>query len=591
MPSTYVLYLSNERGFDNPLHEEITMRFVFNVLLILFLLTPLPIAGHEGHDHAAPPPLPVQALAPRVVIQSEELEFVGIVQDQQLVIYLDSLATNEPITQAKIEVESGNFKAIAQATSTGTYLLPASQLLTPGKHELVLTIEAGTLSDLLLGELNIPAVASSTQQMPPNFTLNWNAWEILLHAPPILQVILSVLFVLVLILLAMIYFCKSRRSQETLSSLAMIGVMLFLGGGLLLFSSSSFAHEGETHEEDKPVAPNSLSSDAPSRLADGRIFVPKPAQRLLGIRTLVAKTDHVSPRLELNGHIIPDPNYSGRVQAPLAGELELVSQGLPNLGEPVEKNQILAYLNVINNNVDQADRQAELANLSGQIDNVHNNLERLKKLGYHAARKELDEMTVELNSLQARREVIERGLSMRIPLIAPVAGVIATRNAFPGQVVEARDILFEIVNPKKFWVEALVYETALAEQLGQAQAITASHQVLSLTLMGLPYQLREHALPVQFRIESPLPLLSVAQPVKVLVQTKQSLAGIRLPNLAVLKGNHNDNLVWIHEQPEYFKPVNVRVQVIDGNQVVVTAGLQAGDRVVVQGATLLNQIR
>ena len=60
------------------------MRPFFTVLLILLLLDSFPTAAHEGHDHATPPPLPVQPLAPRIVTQSEALELVGIVQDQQL---------------------------------------------------------------------------------------------------------------------------------------------------------------------------------------------------------------------------------------------------------------------------------------------------------------------------------------------------------------------------------------------------------------------------------------------------------------------------------------------------------------------------
>jgi len=104
------------------------MRMFFLVLTITLFTSAV---AHEGHDDTPPPSLPTLSLAPRVVTHSADLELVGLVKDGQLVIYLDVFATNEPITNATIEVESGNFKAIAQPIKTGYYLLPAEKLLTP----------------------------------------------------------------------------------------------------------------------------------------------------------------------------------------------------------------------------------------------------------------------------------------------------------------------------------------------------------------------------------------------------------------------------------------------------------------------------
>lgn len=59
-------------------------------------------------------------------------------------------------------------------------------------------------------------------------------------------------------------------------------------------AGQAFAHGGEDHSHDepapvaKPVAGAALTG-ASQRLADGSLFVPKPAQRALGIRTVVAE--------------------------------------------------------------------------------------------------------------------------------------------------------------------------------------------------------------------------------------------------------------------------------------------------------------
>ena len=61
--------------------------------------------AHEGHDHgsetlatAGPP------ASPRVVATSESYQFVGIVEGEVLVIYLDRAADNSPVTTATIEL-------------------------------------------------------------------------------------------------------------------------------------------------------------------------------------------------------------------------------------------------------------------------------------------------------------------------------------------------------------------------------------------------------------------------------------------------------------------------------------------------------
>jgi len=50
-------------------------------------------------------------------------------------------------------------------------------------------------------------------------------------------------------------------------------------------------------------------------------------------------------------------------------------------------------------------------------------------------------------------------------------------------------------------------------------------------------------------------------------------------------------VVWVKTAPERFAARAVRSEPLDGLRVLVTGGLQAGDRVVVQGASLIAQIR
>jgi hypothetical protein len=177
--------------------------------------------------------------------------------------------------------------------------------------------------------------------------------------------------------------------------------------------------------------------------------------------------------------------------------------------------------------------------------------------------------------------------------VAPVSGVIAAAHVVSGQVLEARETLFEIVNPDRLLIEALAFDMAIANDVAGAYvAVGAQTQTQPLRLVGVARSLREQALPLTFRSEGgALAALAVGQPVRVFVQTRRTVPGIRLPAAALMKNPANQSIVWVKTAPERFAPRPVTTEPLDGSHVAVTSGLQAGDRVAVRGATLINQIR
>lgn len=127
------------------------------IALIAFVATG-PAAAHEGHDHSALAARPAAAnLEPRATLATQDVELVVTVSDGRLLVHADVFATNAPITGARIEIESAGRKAVAQSTQEeGTYTADAPWAMQPGEHELVVSIEAGPLSDLLIGKLIVP---------------------------------------------------------------------------------------------------------------------------------------------------------------------------------------------------------------------------------------------------------------------------------------------------------------------------------------------------------------------------------------------------------------------------------------------------
>jgi hypothetical protein len=86
-----------------------------------------------------------------------------------------------------------------------------------------------------------------------------------------------------------------------------------------------------------------------------------------------------------------------------------------------------------------------------------------------------------------------------------------------GQVVEAREVLFEIVDPQRLMVEALAYDPVILADIASANAVLPHGAALPLAFVGGAQQLREQALP---RVRPPPLPRSVGQPLKVVVQTR-----------------------------------------------------------------------
>jgi hypothetical protein len=322
--------------------------------------------------------------------------------------------------------------------------------------------------------------------------------------------------------------------------------------------------------------------------------LPKVAQRQLGVRTQVAEPGQTPRTFELFGKVTMDPNAGGKVQPTIAGRIEVGPRGLPSLGQPVRKGEVLAYVRPSTGAIERANQAAQAAELRANLSLAEKRLARLQQLEGSVPQKEIDTARAEVQSLSERLAVVGGSLSGTEALLAPVSGVIASTAAVSGQVVDAREILFEIVDPTRLQVEAVVHDPRLAAHIRGATARIDPDISIPLTLVGAGRSLREQALPVTFRIgagQKPLPLMTIGQPLTVLAQTDEIVSGYAIPATSIVKDRNNQDIVWIHVAAERFVPRTVRYVPTDGATATVVGGVTKGDRIVVQGTSLLNQVR
>lgn len=374
------------------------------------------------------------------------------------------------------------------------------------------------------------------------------------------------------------------------------------------FAAAAIAHEGHDHGDADKKPPVAVSpaptpgahgggpQEAPQRLADGSLFVPKPVQRALAVRTAAAAKGEFARVVELPGRVIADPNAGGRVQATQAGRIEAAGKGIAVIGQRVARGEILAWLVPTLDAGGRADRQAARAELAAQGAILDRRVARLEQLEGSVPRKDVEQARLELDGLRARRAALDAALVGRIALTAPVAGVVAATHVGVGQVVEAKETLFEIIDPRRLAVEALVFDAAHAAGFESASAAVPGGRLV-LNFVGAGRSLREQALPVLFRIDAgkgagnEAPPVAVGQTLKVLAATRARQAGVAVPAAAVVRNAANETVVWVHESAERFVARRVRTAPLDAGRMLVAEGLAGTERVVTDGAMALSQIR
>ena len=558
--------------------------------------------AHEGHDHG-PSVEVVTTAAPRFEAASDDFELLGVLKGGTLFIYLDRFKTNEPVRDASIEATLNGEPVRLEPGTDGTYSLKHRLLAHPGRVELIFTVKAGELSDLLAGSLEVAGPAQTAA--PTTTMLQWLDANRGLLLAGVAGALVGALAVLAL--------RRSNARTEShsshrvarkaiageaddsspqmqrfarLPSLTQTWVLLI--AAFMALHSAAEPAQGEQPATKQNV---SITADAPQRLPDGTVFMPKETQRLLGIRTVVAGESNAAQTLQLAGQIVVDPNGFGRVQAPVDGRIEVLPHGLPLIGQRVEKNQLLANLKPILPTADRSSYESTIGEINTRMALAEQKLARLSRIPAAVPQKDIEDTRAEIESLLRRRTAVRSTVRERRELSAPISGIISLSIAVPGQIFTAREVVFEITDPARLWVEAIAYDPRIAGEIEAAQAQTGTGEDLALKFVGRGLALRQQGTPLHFSIQNPTETLAVGKSVTVTIQTRSKREGMILPQTAVVRGVNGLPVVWTHVGAERFKSNLVKVQTLDGARVVIESGLAPNARVVSEGAAILNQVR
>lgn len=305
------------------------------------------------------------------------------------------------------------------------------------------------------------------------------------------------------------------------------------------------------------------------------------------------------------------PGYTGRVVEVLANKGDVVSRGKPLL--IVESPEFVAAQN------DLAQARADVDKAAVNLKTAQASAERARNLfaqeaiskkdlqdaesGLALAQGEQQRSQAELRVSEAKMELfgkepgeiseLKAGDS-RVTISAPIAGTIVDRQVGPGQIIrpDAANPLFQISDLSVLWVQADIFESDLASiRLGSPVEISVesypnrkfSAQISYIDPRVDPATRTVH---VRCQVNNPGGVLKPDMFAQVKVSSMRQPVPV-VPSSAVVAVG-DKTMVLVEETPGHFRRRPVRVgDEVDGS-VIVQDGLKAGERVVTQGALLLN---
>ena len=172
---------------------------------------------------------------------------------------------------------------------------------------------------------------------------------------------------------------------------------------------------------------------------------------------------------------------------------------------------------------------------------------------------------------------------------APIAGTVVEKLITPGELLQAgTTACFTVADLSRVWVMAQLFGSDLAAvnrgDPAEVETGIAANR-LSGTVDNISALVDPDTRAVQVRVvvENPGNVLKKQMYVRVLLRAREESTGLLVPVSAMLRDNENLSFVYIAKPDGSFARQHVTLGYRAGDQYDVAAGLQAGDKIVVEG--------
>ena len=311
------------------------------------------------------------------------------------------------------------------------------------------------------------------------------------------------------------------------------------------------------------------------------------------VQTIAVTPQTFGATISASGVVAAAPGADWTITAPEAARIVELPKAE---GDRVKPGDLLVRFEIPSLSTDLAQREAEVHQAQARVANAQASVNRLTTLVQHgvAAQKDLEDAERDLSEAQATLAQAQsaRGnasvLASRTVVRARFSGVVAKRAHNRRDMVEASasDVNLRVIDPSRLQVVASVPIADLARvQTGQRVNITVpgAEEPVAGKVLTRPAAVDPGGVAADVRIafdrETTLP---AGTPVRVDIVTDEHPNALAVPADAVLH-EEDQTFVMLAGSDNKAHKRKVSTGLSTAKQVEITAGLKAGDAVIVQG--------
>jgi cobalt-zinc-cadmium efflux system membrane fusion protein len=374
----------------------------------------------------------------------------------------------------------------------------------------------------------------------------------------------------------------------SLKNLAALALIMAAAGGAIFGAS-------HLHAANQPAA-----EQAPQRAAEpGVLRYGAGAPQLSALRIETAAATPLPMAEALNGRLALDENRTARISSPIAGR---VLKLLAEPGDRVAANAVLLQADAPDLAAADADWR------KAQADQVRKKLayERAQKLLEHEVVPQKDVEAADADYRQAVAESRRTALRMKslhasgsengsFSLRTPLAGVVIERQVTPGMELrpDLPNPLFVVSDPTRLWLLVDVPERSLAlVKPGQkvsleTDAFPGARFAATVEKVGYALDPATRRVQVRCTVANPDGRLRPEMYARVSFLSDSGRSVIAVPNAGLVTEGVN-TYAFVESSPGVFQKRQVGLALRGRESSHVDSGLAAGERIVVEGALLLN---
>jgi len=345
---------------------------------------------------------------------------------------------------------------------------------------------------------------------------------------------------------------------------------------------------------------------------DGSISFLKEQQWRVPFGTVFAEEGDVRPTVEVTGELTTPPSGTAHVHASIAGRVLPPRGGaLVEPGTEVRAGTLLATI-APTPGAPEGATQANLAVVEAttRVEESRAALERARRMladraiperRVAEAERSLQVAEAALGAARQSSALYRSAQSGRGSgswrITAPIGGVVDAVNVSTGESVGPEDVLFRIVDPSVLWLQVEIPErwaSSVARVaptsfrlVGDESTHPLADDDASVVHFSRTVDPRTRTVRAVFRLDGAEDAtLRVGAAVQASLPTGDAVHGVVVPASAVLEVEGRP-VVYVQPEGESFEARDVRLGPRDGSRVLVVAGVEAGERVVTEGAILV----